>query len=256
MKKVKVSIVKYTNSLPFLYGLENHSVNKNILLSSDTPADCYEKLLKNQVDIGLVPVVILQNLPGTQIISNHCISSKGKVHTVLLASSVPLNEIKTIVLDYQSRASVKLVEVLSRFFWKINPEFLPADEGYDEKEIPPETAFLVIGDRCFPYYHKEYLIYDLGEEWYRYTGKPFVFAAWITNKVIEAPFIRKFGQALDYGINHREELIGQIEGQYKSGEINLHHYFYHNLGYTLGPEETEGLNLFLHLVQSLKNNPQ
>lgn len=251
MFNVRVSIVKYTNSLPFLYGLENSSLRDKIELTSDTPAECYENLLTNKVDIGLVPVVLLNSMTSAKVIGTSCISSRGKVHTVILASRVKLEDIKTIYLDYQSRTSVNLIKVLCKHFWKIQVAFLPAEKGYETKPIPPESAFLIIGDRCFPYYKKDYIIYDLSEEWVKFTHKPFVFAAWVANKNISAEFEVEFNEALKSGIAQRDELIQKIKKNYDSDIVDLNHYFYYNLNYDLGTEEIEGMKLFLNLLLSL-----
>ena len=244
-------MVKYTNSLPFLYGLENSRIMEKIILTSDTPAECYENIFTGNADIGLVPVVLLNSMPSAKIIGSSCISSKGAVYTVILASTVPLKEIKTIYLDYQSRTSANLVKVLSRLFWKIEPVFLPAEKGYETKPIPPESAFLVIGDRCFSYYNKDYIIFDLGEEWYKFTNKPFVYAAWIANKEISTDFETEFNEALNFGIDHRDDLIREIKKNYKKDNVDLDQYFYHNLRYKLGPDELNGMKLFLNFSLSL-----
>src|SRR6185436_13549106 len=143
---IKISCVRYLNSQPFVYGLKNNSIINDIELSLDTPSDCAEKLLNGTVDIGLIPVAVIPALKESHIISDYCIGADGKVETVLLLSDVPLNEIKNVLLDYQSRTSVLLVRILADKFWKISPQWIDGENDF-EKRISGTTAGLVIGDR-------------------------------------------------------------------------------------------------------------
>ena len=49
----RVSIVSYLNSIPFIYGIKNHSVYSNLDLSLNIPSVCANKFLNNEIDIGL-----------------------------------------------------------------------------------------------------------------------------------------------------------------------------------------------------------
>ncbi|HNF48735.1 MAG TPA: hypothetical protein PLF48_05095, partial [Chitinophagales bacterium] len=110
----KLSAVSYLNTKPFLYGLEHAAIADETEISLDPPAVTAEKLIHNEVDIALIPVAVLPLLKQPKIISPFCIGSNGKVATVCLFSDVPLEEIETILLDYQSRTSVQLVQILCR----------------------------------------------------------------------------------------------------------------------------------------------
>ena len=68
MTKIKISAVSYTNTLPFIYGLENSKIINHIELSKDIPSVCAKKLISNKVDIGLVPVAIIPKLNNYEII--------------------------------------------------------------------------------------------------------------------------------------------------------------------------------------------
>src|ERR1043166_8619691 len=109
-EKIKISAVAYLNSKPFIYGLEHSRVLDQIDLQLDIPSECARKLINNEVEIGLVPVAVLPLIRDRQIISDYCIGAVGKVNSVMLYSDVPLDEIRTVLLDYQSRTSVTLVK--------------------------------------------------------------------------------------------------------------------------------------------------
>ncbi|MDC0204784.1 hypothetical protein OAJ65_03205, partial [Flavobacteriales bacterium] len=59
---IKISAVSYLNTIPFIYGLRNSLIFDQIELFLDYPSLCADKLLKGQVDIGLVPVAVIPKL--------------------------------------------------------------------------------------------------------------------------------------------------------------------------------------------------
>jgi chorismate dehydratase len=112
LNKLKVSAVSYTNSKPFVFGLLHSDILDKIELSLDIPSVCALKLIENQVDIGLVPVAALLQIPNYHIISDYCIGANGAVDSVFIFSNKPISEIKTLKLDSQSRTSNNLARVL------------------------------------------------------------------------------------------------------------------------------------------------
>lgn len=130
---IKVSCVSYLNSIPFVSGLRVLEDENLIKLSLDTPADCATKLIRGEVDLGLIPVATIPLVPGGQIVTDFCIGAKGAVKSVTLLSEVPLSQIKTILLDYQSRTSVNLTRILAKEFWKINPEWKAGETGFESQ---------------------------------------------------------------------------------------------------------------------------
>ena len=74
MEKIRVGIVNYLNTRPLLYGLQRPPVSDLIDLSGDYPARVAEQLMKDEIDLGLVPVAVLHKMPEYQIVGNYCIS--------------------------------------------------------------------------------------------------------------------------------------------------------------------------------------
>ncbi|MCH5683464.1 hypothetical protein LWM68_03725 [Niabella sp. W65] len=141
-----------------------------------------KKLKTGEIDLGLVPVAIISQLPQFYINGNYCIGAVGDVASVALFSQVPIEQIRTIYLDYQSRSSVQLLKWLVKNHWKIDPELIDAkDESY-LSYIKNDTAAVIIGDRALAQRSNFRYIYDLAGEWKIATGLPFVFAAWVSTK--------------------------------------------------------------------------
>jgi chorismate dehydratase len=253
MSKIKVSAVKYTNSIPFIYGLQNHSIKDEIILSLDTPSECYYNLVSGKVDIGLVPVIIKNHVNKVYQVSPYGICSNGKVLSVILVSKSPLNEIKTITLDYQSKTSVMLTRLLCRDFWKINPEFIEATQGFEDKRLNKNEARLLIGDRAFPFHNqKNFTVTDLAREWTRFTGLPFVFAFWVSLHKLPMVFEQKFSEALAYGIENKMQLAKKMSALPEFKSIDLSSYLNENIIHEINPGMQEGMNLFLHLIRDFQ----
>ena len=94
--KIKISAVSYSNTLPFLKGLELSGLVDQIDLSLDFPSECAQKLITNEVDLGLVPVAVIPQLKIHHIVSDFCIGADGAVDTVLLLSDVPIEEVNAV----------------------------------------------------------------------------------------------------------------------------------------------------------------
>lgn len=236
---IRISAVSYTNTKPFVYGLQHSVIFDAIELSLDIPSACADKLLNNQADIGLVPVAALLHLPQYEIISDYCIGANGAVHSVFIFSDKPIHEIKTIRLDSQSRTSNLLAKVLLKNHWKVQPEFVT--DG-------PADAFVEIGDRTFGQAKNHAYAYDLSEHWQKMCGLPFVFAAWVSTKTLTEGFIADFNEALSFGLAHRQTIIDSLTPH---PGIDLAEYLNHYIDYDLNAKKKEALAYFLELAKSL-----
>lgn len=245
MQKIRLSAVSYLNTKPFIYGIFRSDLSERIDLSLDIPSVCAQKLQRGEADLVLTPVAVIPELPEAHLVSDYCIGSTGRVKTVCIFSEKPLPEIKRLYLDFHSRTSVALSRLLCREFWKIEPEFLPAAEGYEQK-IGGDTAGLIIGDRAIGREKQFPFVYDLGEAWTAWTGLPFVFAAWVSARPLHPDFVAQFNRALQNGIAHLPELTKILPNW---PGFDLDDYFLHNISYGLDEAKWLGLNRFLtHLA--------
>jgi chorismate dehydratase len=240
-----ISIVNYYNTTPFLYGIKHTGFESQIQLEQDIPIVCAQKLKNKEVEIGLVPVAILPELNSYHIITDYCIGAIGKVDSVKLFSEKPLDELTHVLLDYQSKTSVTLVQVLNKHFWKKDIQFINATEGF-ENQIKGTTGAVIIGDRTFGLTSHPYQ-YDLAEEWQKYTNLPFVFACWVSNIKLEDSFIQEFNNALSYGVNHIEEAVAEKPNNTKG--FDSLDYLKNKISYNLDDAKRKALELFLQLMK-------
>ncbi len=247
MKKIKISAVSYTNTKPFLYGIQHTDIINKIDLSLDIPADCAQKLIDDEVDIGLIPVAATLNLPYWEIVSTYCIGAVGAVNSVFIFSNCEIHEVTKLQLDPESRSSNNLARVLLKNYWKIQPELVTNSPEYSVDQNTT-TAFVQIGDRTFGKKDKYPFVYDLAEEWQKFTGLSFVFAAWIANKPIPKDFITEFDQALKNGLDHRAELLKELPAR---ADFDLEDYLMHKLDFDLTEDKRKALYLFLEYLKAL-----
>jgi len=245
--KFKISAVSYTNTKPFIYGIQHTDFINKIELSLDTPTDCAQKLIDGVVDIGLIPVAATLNLPYWEIVADYCIGAVGAVNSVFIFSNCPIDDVKTLQLDPQSRSSNNLSRVLLKNFWKINPELIAGAEDYS-LSIDPQTAFVQIGDRTFGKKDNYKYVYDLAEEWQNFTGLPFCFAAWIANKPIPQEFIAEFNVALKFGLDRRAELFKELPA---IENFDVEDYLMHKIDFVLTDDKKKALFLFLDYLKAL-----
>lgn len=206
----------------------------------DYPSRIAQMLINDDIDAGLVPVSIIPELKEHYIISDYCISCDGEVGSVCLFSEVPLASIRKILLDYQSRTSVELLKILIKDYWKITPEIEKASYDY-QSHIRGSTAGLVIGDRAFEQRKISSYIFDLGLEWKNYTGLPFVFAAWVSNKKLGKSFLNSFNNANLFGLQNIDEVI-KLNA---TDLFDLNLYYNHHIKYEFNAVKKDVMYTFL-----------
>jgi len=242
-RKIRVGAVSYLNTKPLLYGIERSPVISEIELTIDYPARIAAKLLNDEIDVGLVPVAIIPKLKTHYICTDYCIGSNGSVASVCLFSEVPIHKIERVLLDYQSRTSVQLAKILLREYWKINPETIDTKEDFRDR-ITGTTAALVIGDRALEQRNISRFVYDLGYAWKDFSGLPFVFAAWISNKILDDGFVQRFNAANQFGVDNIDSLLSSLHYD----AFDLHEYYTNHISYFLDEEKRKGLDLFLQYL--------
>jgi chorismate dehydratase len=244
MKEIKAATVSYLNARPFRFGWEHASLMNEVDMISATPAEVAHMLVAEQVDFGLVPVKVIPALKNAEVISDFGIACNGPVSSVIICAEVPLGRIEKLYLDYQSQTSAALTQILLRDYWKTAPEMLPSFPGY-EKKISGTTAGLLIGDRALQLRHTFDQVYDLGEAWKNFTGRPFVFACWVANKKLPGDLISRFNEAMAEGVGRLPEVIALSRPLYPG--IDVSDYLGSKIQYRLDQEKKSAMEYFLRL---------
>ena len=196
------------------------------------------------IDLGLIPVAAIPQLPTWHLVGDYCIGTEGEIASVCLFSEVPMHEIKKVYLDYQSRSSVALLRWLMKEYWGIHPQIVEASDDHYREEIKGTTAGLVIGDRALEQRKISTFIYDLGSEWKAITGLPFVFAAWVSREKLPDQFVEMFNKANAVGLEHIDEIVAS----HPFDLYDLKKYYKLHLSYHLDERKRQGMERFLRVI--------
>ena len=242
--KIKVGGVSYLNTKPLLYGIGHSNVIKEIDLSLEYPSALARKLKNNEIDVALLPVAAMNDIEGARIVSDYGIAADGNVASVCIFSQVPIEKITSVYLDYQSRTSVRLAQLLLEKHWKKEVIYTQATENFIEY-INGTRAGVIIGDRALKQLSNFEYVYDLATAWKDFTGLPFVFAAWISNKDLPEDFIYSFNDANKQGLKYIDEVVKENSFPY----YDLNKYYRENIHYFLDEEKKKGLERFLEMIR-------
>ena len=243
-----MAAVSYLNTKPMLHGIKQHPVLQQIDLVEDYPAKIAQMLIDGEVDMGLVPVAITTKMKEWHIAADYCIGAEGEVASVCIFSEVPIEKIEKLYLDYQSRTSVRLAQVLLKEYWQKEVQLIDAAGEDFRNKIEGTTAGVVIGDRALEQRRHSTYIYDLAEAWIDHTGLPFVFAAWISNKELPQTFINAFNEANALGISQMDEVVADTDFE----AYDMKTYFTENISYELTAQKRKGLELFLQKIKAMQ----
>ena len=255
MTHVRLGAVGYLNARPLVHGLD---ARKDWFdLRFDVPSRCASLLHEGGIDLGMIPSIeYLRGPEPYRIVPDLGIVSDGKVASVALFSRVPLARVRTIGLDASSRTSAGLTRVLCREAWGINPVFETVASDAAAK-VEGCDAALLIGDSALFLDHETAGLakLDLGAEWTRLTGLPFVWAFWAGRPgAIDAAGIALLQKARDEGVADSDAIADAYgeaartpadrAARARAGRT----YLRDNIKYRLGDREAQGLRRYYELA--------
>lgn len=231
---VRLGCVQYLNSQPLIYGCDAPVVFAH-------PSALARDLARGVLDVALVPVFEALRSPGYLAADGVAIACDGPVFSVFLAHRGPLAEVRSVALDPASLTSVHLLWVLLAEFHGLRPEVAPAGEA---------DARLLIGNQAIDFRVRApegWQFLDLGEEWRRCTGLPFVFALWLMRPdVSDAATVAEELRALKCaGLAHLAEIVRADKEHDPALALR---YLTEHIRFDLGPREKAGLERFREML--------
>lgn len=258
MPQLRISAISYLNTAPLMWDFENgqtaDALKEHFQFSYTIPSRCADELKAGTADIGIIPAAAYTTIPDLAIIPDVAIASKNQVRSILLVSKVPLDKIRNVATDSSSRTSAALVQVFLRKFVGVNPGFTPQKPDLKEM-LRWHDAGLLIGDVALQARTKDHYVYDLAEEWRRWTYLPFVFAFWaVRRQALESVgaglnVARVFQQSRDNGLQHVPEIVDAWAGRLQLPAQDIHEYLTSNIDYSLDEENLKGLRLFYRYAE-------
>ncbi len=236
---IRVSLVDFVNAWPLTWGFLKGTV-EGVESITDIPSACADRLKRGEVDAGLIPSIEAARIPGLRIVRGLGIASREKVRSVLLASKVPFDRVRTVAVDSSSRSSAAMVRILLADRYGRVPEFHVAAPDLSEM-LAHHDATLLIGDPALRADLTGLLVLDLAEEWRALTGLPFVFAVWAVRPGIPPD---PFFWSRDFGRRKIDRIIREAAFRTGLGAPFLSTYLVENLHHDLEEEDEAGLSEF------------
>jgi chorismate dehydratase len=262
---MRVGRIPYINCFPVYGGVDRGIVPLDATLVDGVPTALNRMMAEGALDVSVVSAVeYARDQERYLLLPDLAISCDGPVRSVMLFSTLPAEALggRRVLVSRSSMTSVHLLELLFEHVWKARPEFVPGDaeaEAIASGSSPDVAARLVIGDAALMLQSADHPVatghgqayphvYDLGEEWKRWTGLPFVFAVWVAQRstpVAEA--LRVHGSLIasrDWGLRHLDELSAQAARATGVPLGECRRYF-DGLDWRLNLPDLEGLTEFL-----------
>jgi chorismate dehydratase len=273
---LRVGRIPYVNCYPVYGAVDRGVVRLDAQLVDGVPTALNRRMAEGSLDVSVVSAVeYAHDARRYLLLPDVSISCDGRVRSVLLFSDVPAHELggRRVVVSRSSMTSVALLELLFEHVWRCRPDFVPGDaEVADVARLgsEPRAARLVIGDAALfltagprapgsgdwpaPYP----FVYDLGDEWKRWTGLPFVFAVWVAQRSTPvAESLRVHASLLesrDWGLRHLDELAAQAHAATGVPRSTCAEYL-SGLDYGLSYEHLAGLTEFFRRLVSAGRVP-
>jgi chorismate dehydratase len=249
MRRLRISAISYLNTAPLMWDFQHSAAGADFEISYTVPSHCAEQLRSGAADIGIIPAITYATIPGLVILPEVAIAAKNAVRSIALVSKVPLEQITTVATDAGSRTSVALLRLLFQ-------KWLGGERDF--REMPPELdsmlrscdAGLLIGDPALQVQRQGHFVYDLGELWRKFTGKPFVFAFWAVRLAAldelrpGLELGRTFRDSRDHGLAHVQEIAREWAPRLGLSKAEIVAYLTRNICYSLDADCLEGLELF------------
>jgi chorismate dehydratase len=186
MQRPRVGHIQFLNCLPLYYGLINNNVLFDIELVKGTPIELNQWLIEGKLDIGPISSIeYCRCSDDLWLLPNLSVSCDGAVKSILLVSKVPLSDLdgRKVALANTSATSQALTKIILSEKYKAKPEYFVCPPDLGEMFLEADAA-LLIGDAALRVLvgDIDVLIYDLGLEWKKFTGRRTIFAVWAVRK--------------------------------------------------------------------------
>ena len=183
----RIGMVDYINVAPIYEVWKEKEIPARWRVRAEHPRVLNELLLAEAIDMGFVSAFAYALHPERyRIFAGLSISATGPVGSVFLFSKVPPERLdgQPVMLTKQSDTSIRLVQIILEEWYKIKPLYSQGTVYGPESEAGAAAAVLAIGDDALRLNREgRYPVcLDLGEEWQRHTGLPFVFSVWVVRE--------------------------------------------------------------------------
>jgi predicted solute-binding protein len=277
LQKLRISIVQYLNTAPLVWGFTNGPLAGKYDLSFTVPSQCAEALRAGTADIALIPAIEYQRIPGLVVLPDLAIASQNRVRSLLIIAKKPIEQVRSIALDRNSRSTQALTRILATEHWKISPEFFETEPDLGAM-LEKADAALLIGDpalRLSVAIEKKstvspqgravcqaatlgipgaeiFHIYDVVGEWRTFSSLPAVMAVWAARPEVVTPeLLADFSASRDFGLSQIAAICVEAARELELPQPALESYLRHNIDFSLGEENRRGLERYFREAAKL-----
>lgn len=245
---MKIGSVPYLNAKPLIWGLHQE---RDVDLSFAVPSGLAVMLRNGELAAGMVSSVACFLNPHLQIAPGMNVASNGPVQSVKLFHNSGLESIRRVALDTSSLTSVLLSKVILSEAYGLSPEFVDMPPCIEDM-LDDCDAAVMIGDPAMKVPGGRYPELDLGEEWHKLTGLPFVYAVWAVNpELASAELVDVLQRSRAYGIGRFAEISKSEAERLDLPYEVCFRYLSEVMDYDLTDRHLEGLNLFREKARRL-----
>jgi chorismate dehydratase len=259
---IRLGHIDYSNCVP-VHALLLERGGGDVELVRDVPSRLNEALANGAIDVApCSSIEYARHADEYAILPGHAIGSAGAVHSILLESTVPLEQLDGAVIAVPTASATSVV--LLRALLELRSGIIPRYEWFDQATVPDPSAggaaaALRIGDialrRVAP---ANRIVLDLGAEWWSWTGLPFAFAVWQVRRDVDPSEIRRLARLLNeshaWFNEHAERLATRYAPGFGLTSDRLLRYW-HSLIFDLNPSMQQGLLHFYGLAAELGEAP-
>lgn len=251
-EKIRIGAVSYLNTRPLVFGFEQGVASDRMELSYDVPSVLADRLEAGELDVALLPSIEVARIGSLAIVPGLAITSNGPVKSVLLVSKKPIDEIRSVALDPESRTSNALTRILFATHWKVQPRFAAGPRDLD-LALSEHDAAVRIGDKAlFDPVPEGCTAHDLGEAWTESTGLPFVYAVWAAKPtIVDRSLYRAFHLSRRLGAQVLEAIGSDYTWRGRQYPEIAIPYLVDTMRYRLGSQEARALRLFWKLAAGI-----
>lgn len=257
---IQVGRIVYVNCYPVYGAIDRGIVPLDAKIVNGIPTELNKLMAAGSLDVSVISAIeYAMDADKFLLLPDLSISCDGPVRSVMLFSKRPAHELhgRKVIVSKSSMTSVALLDLFFEHVWHATPHFEPGNaEITDIASFGDDhDARLVIGDAAlvlntsreqggvpkYPY------VYDLGEEWKKWTGLPFVFAVWVAQRTTPvADALKVHAQLIEsrnWGIQHTAVLAEQAHAT-TGVALDVCHSYLAGLDYGMSYHHLAGLTEF------------
>ncbi|SER42561.1 menaquinone biosynthetic enzyme MqnA/MqnD family protein [Salisediminibacterium halotolerans] len=253
--------ISYTNILPLFYYLNRDRLQEiGFTFEPAIPSQLNQEMSEGNIHVGgISSFSYAEHADEYTLLPNLSVSSPRAVGSIFIFSHAPINQLsgKRIALTSSSATSVHLLMIILQEFYGADAIYTTVSPDYDAMMSEYDACLLIGDDAIMAHMYKQNhsYIYDLGEEWHKWTGYPMTYAVIAVRNEILRSYPDAMLELTEQITKSKEicrsdgfqRMIASVKQTYSGSETFWHHYF-QGLNYDLSDQHLAGLLYYFELA--------